>query len=463
MTARELLDRGAERIDAELAGQPVVQARLLGTIGGVYGSLGVYDRSATLLERASRSAPRRPLGREHADTAASMEALAEALPRAGAASTTPRRCTARRSAIKRRVGRSPASTRLVAQRPRAHGERARPLRRRRAAAPRGDRAAGGASSRPTAELVAVGLNNLAPMLRQQGRLDDAAAAARARPSPSAGERVRQRRTRAGARARAPRPGAQRAGRSRQAPSRCCARRSRSAARRYGDDHPDTATAVQQPRLAAARRRRDTRAEALYRLALASTGNRLGPTRIPTTRSSSTTWRRCSTTGAGRPRPSRCSARSLAVRREALRRRAPGGGAGDAQPGTRPGRPGPASTEAEPLARDGAGVAAADAPGRALRDRDSAWPCSGRSARLQRRHEEAEQLLTEALEIERTSLGAVHPQVARFAADAVGAQPRTRHAGRGRADRAGGRRHPQRRSSPEAIGSARWPRSSWRRC
>jgi serine/threonine protein kinase len=77
VTARELLDRGAERVDSELAGQPVVQARLLGTIGGVYGSLGAYDRAAALLERAL-DLRRATLGAEHADTATSMEALAAA-------------------------------------------------------------------------------------------------------------------------------------------------------------------------------------------------------------------------------------------------------------------------------------------------------------------------------------------------------------------------------------------------
>lgn len=52
VTARELLDAGAARIDEGLAGQPEVQATMLGVIGNVYGSLGLSRESASLLERA---------------------------------------------------------------------------------------------------------------------------------------------------------------------------------------------------------------------------------------------------------------------------------------------------------------------------------------------------------------------------------------------------------------------------
>ena len=51
-TARDLLARGAERIDRDLAGQPLVQARMLTIIGGVYRSLGLLDDSHRLLGRA---------------------------------------------------------------------------------------------------------------------------------------------------------------------------------------------------------------------------------------------------------------------------------------------------------------------------------------------------------------------------------------------------------------------------
>jgi serine/threonine protein kinase/Tfp pilus assembly protein PilF len=52
ITARELLDAGAARIETELADQPVVQARLMSTIGYVYYQLGLYNRAASLLEEA---------------------------------------------------------------------------------------------------------------------------------------------------------------------------------------------------------------------------------------------------------------------------------------------------------------------------------------------------------------------------------------------------------------------------
>jgi serine/threonine-protein kinase len=51
-TARELLDRGAERIEAELAQQPAVQARLLNVIGSVYSQYELRDRARALIERA---------------------------------------------------------------------------------------------------------------------------------------------------------------------------------------------------------------------------------------------------------------------------------------------------------------------------------------------------------------------------------------------------------------------------
>jgi serine/threonine-protein kinase len=54
VTARELLDRGAERVEAELSGQPEVQAALMDSIGGVYRSLGLYDRAESLLRESLR-------------------------------------------------------------------------------------------------------------------------------------------------------------------------------------------------------------------------------------------------------------------------------------------------------------------------------------------------------------------------------------------------------------------------
>jgi serine/threonine-protein kinase len=52
ITARELLDRAAERIEQELEDQPLVQARLMNTIGEVHLALGLYGRARPLLERA---------------------------------------------------------------------------------------------------------------------------------------------------------------------------------------------------------------------------------------------------------------------------------------------------------------------------------------------------------------------------------------------------------------------------
>jgi len=52
VTAREILDTAASRIDRELGGQPLIQAQLLDTIGSVYQKLGLYRPSLPLLQRA---------------------------------------------------------------------------------------------------------------------------------------------------------------------------------------------------------------------------------------------------------------------------------------------------------------------------------------------------------------------------------------------------------------------------
>ncbi len=52
VTAREILDRGAERISGELAEQPLVQAQLMHTMGIVYREMGLYAQAQPLLERA---------------------------------------------------------------------------------------------------------------------------------------------------------------------------------------------------------------------------------------------------------------------------------------------------------------------------------------------------------------------------------------------------------------------------
>jgi tetratricopeptide (TPR) repeat protein len=52
ITAREILDKGAERIETELNDQPVIQATLMDTMGSVYTSLGLYEPATTLVSQA---------------------------------------------------------------------------------------------------------------------------------------------------------------------------------------------------------------------------------------------------------------------------------------------------------------------------------------------------------------------------------------------------------------------------
>ncbi len=75
ITAREILDKGAEKIERELKDQPVVQARLMRTIGWVYEHLGLYRDASVLLERAAAT-HREHLGVTDFETIASLRWLA---------------------------------------------------------------------------------------------------------------------------------------------------------------------------------------------------------------------------------------------------------------------------------------------------------------------------------------------------------------------------------------------------
>jgi tetratricopeptide (TPR) repeat protein len=67
ITAREVLDKGAARIESELTHDPILQARLLFTMGDVYCNLGVLDRAEHLLEK-SVDIRQEKLGPEAPDT-----------------------------------------------------------------------------------------------------------------------------------------------------------------------------------------------------------------------------------------------------------------------------------------------------------------------------------------------------------------------------------------------------------
>ncbi len=73
--AREILDKGVEKIGKELADEPEVQARLMLTMGNVYSDLGLYREAETIL-RHSLEIRKRLLGEENLDTVESMEGVA---------------------------------------------------------------------------------------------------------------------------------------------------------------------------------------------------------------------------------------------------------------------------------------------------------------------------------------------------------------------------------------------------
>jgi serine/threonine-protein kinase len=77
LTAREILDQGADRVAWELAGQPDVQAAVMDAIGEVDIGLGRHEQAEPLLERAL-ALRRRIFGRGSLEVAESLEHLAAA-------------------------------------------------------------------------------------------------------------------------------------------------------------------------------------------------------------------------------------------------------------------------------------------------------------------------------------------------------------------------------------------------
>jgi serine/threonine-protein kinase len=83
VTARELLERGAARVDRELAAEPAAQTALMRVIGRVYYNLGYFDEAVRQLDRTLTL--RRDMHRGvHPDVAQSETDLADALYNAGA-------------------------------------------------------------------------------------------------------------------------------------------------------------------------------------------------------------------------------------------------------------------------------------------------------------------------------------------------------------------------------------------
>lgn len=78
ITAREIMDKGATRVDQELKAQPAIQATLMDTMGTVYTSLGLYDQAVPLL-RSSLDKRIALYGNKHVEVARSLDRLGEVL------------------------------------------------------------------------------------------------------------------------------------------------------------------------------------------------------------------------------------------------------------------------------------------------------------------------------------------------------------------------------------------------
>jgi len=171
VTARELLDSGAERVQRELADQPLVQARLAEAIGTVQCQLGLFRQGEEML-RSSLATRERLLDRSHPDVADGLEAVGRCLweqDRATEAEPLHRRALAIRQAAfglqDARTAKALSSLGLTLWRAGRYPE-AEQLHR---------------SSLATYEAlageqdleIAQGLNNLAEVLKAEGRLKQA--------------------------------------------------------------------------------------------------------------------------------------------------------------------------------------------------------------------------------------------------------------------------------------------------
>jgi tetratricopeptide (TPR) repeat protein/tRNA A-37 threonylcarbamoyl transferase component Bud32 len=78
ITAREILDRGAQRIERELTNQPLIQAKLMDTMGRVYRGLGLQNQAEPLLQKALRIR-RDLLGEDNLEYAKTLTTLANLL------------------------------------------------------------------------------------------------------------------------------------------------------------------------------------------------------------------------------------------------------------------------------------------------------------------------------------------------------------------------------------------------
>ena len=82
VTAREILDRGVERIRTDLGDQPNIRGTLLTALGTVYSDLALYDKAESLLREAVE-VRRQNLGSQNAATANSLKELGTLLVQRG--------------------------------------------------------------------------------------------------------------------------------------------------------------------------------------------------------------------------------------------------------------------------------------------------------------------------------------------------------------------------------------------
>lgn len=103
VTAREILDKASQQIDAGLAHDPLLQARMMSVMGTVYENLGLFAQAEPLFRRAVEIR-QRDLGEGNKDTLQSMYQLAEVLTWEGNSTESEKLCRATFDARKKLLG-----------------------------------------------------------------------------------------------------------------------------------------------------------------------------------------------------------------------------------------------------------------------------------------------------------------------------------------------------------------------
>lgn len=171
VTARELLDKGSEKIAKELKQEPIISAQLMNTMGKAYYNLGLYSKAKPLL-KGSAEIRREKLGENDLDYAESLFNLADLVATEGDLGSAEKMYTESLAIKEKNLGPTdPALSKILANLgwvyyARAEYDKAEPICRRAVETAEN-------TERPDPMDLANAVNNLAMVYRARDELDKA--------------------------------------------------------------------------------------------------------------------------------------------------------------------------------------------------------------------------------------------------------------------------------------------------